>query len=108
MARFLFLIVLMNFPLGLMAQEGNDTTQKEIEVPTCTELLPPETSEAVIALQACLHIKKIAEEQRRRQKKIQNSVQGDEKLRESTVGPFCLFDRERNRCGHIPAAPPVN
>ena len=91
-----------------MAQENNDKNKKDREIPTCRELLSPETPEAVIALQACIEAKKRAEEEQRRNNKIQNSVRGDEKLRESRVGPFCLFDRQRNRCGHFFAPPSGN
>ena len=104
---------LFSFMLMTVLFAQNDTTdpaaQAETteEIPTCKELITPETPEDVAALRECRRARKNAKRQKRQKDIIQRSVDRDRELRESRVGPFCIInDVQKNACDQIVRPPP--
>ena len=87
--------------------DKTDQKEKTEEIPSCQDLITPETPEDVAALRQCRRDRKIAKQQRRKKDMIQRSVERDRQLRESRVGPFCIInDVQKNTCDQIIKPPP--
>lgn len=99
---------LLFFQPFIIAQDEEEKTKKEGEIPKCTDLISPETSQEVADLRACIRAKNNAIQQKNQNNKIQNSVRRDRELRESKSAPFCLYDHKKNSCERTQPAPPTN
>ncbi len=85
----------------------NKESQQE-EIPSCRDLVPPETPEDVKELRDCIRKRKRLIAQKHKKDVIKKMVDRDKELRESKLASYCIYDARRNKCDQIKKPPPAN
>ncbi|MBF0287978.1 MAG: hypothetical protein HQM14_09180 [SAR324 cluster bacterium] len=85
---------------------GTKTNPQE-EIPSCRDLIPPETPEDVKMLRQCIHKRKRLIAKKHKKEIIQRMVERDKQLRESKLASYCIYDPPKNYCNQIPKPQPA-